>query len=84
MDFYTLLGYLSGLYLIKPDLEPSTLLRTASLVHIVDAVLCWLIAASTGRNKKIWTAAGLFLGMWALGTLFLLPDKRQEANERRL
>lgn len=84
MDFYTLLGYLSGLYLIKPDLEPSTLLRTASLVHIVDAVLCWLIAASTGRNKKIWTAAGLFLGMWALGGLFLLPDKRHERKERRL
>ncbi len=77
LDFYSILGYLSGLSFIKPDLEASTLLRTASLVHILDAVLCRLIAAHTGRNKKIWTVAGLFLGIWALGTLFLLPDKRQ-------
>jgi hypothetical protein len=81
VDFYTIVGYVSGLYLIKPDLEPSTLLRTVSLVHVVDAVLCWFIAAYTGRNKKIWTAAGLFLGMWALGTLFFVPDRRAKTNQ---
>ncbi|MGH7775391.1 MAG: hypothetical protein ACREQA_24460 [Candidatus Binatia bacterium] len=78
MDFYSILGYLSGLYFIKPDLEPTTLLRTASLVHILDAVLCRLVAAHSGRNKTIWTVAGLILGIWALGTLFLLPNKKRE------
>ncbi|MFQ5904687.1 MAG: hypothetical protein ACE5JO_13460 [Candidatus Binatia bacterium] len=84
LDFYNILGYLSGLSFIKPDIEASTLLRTASLVHILDAVLCRLIAAHNGRNKEIWTVAGLFLGIWALGTLFLLPGKRQETKERSL
>lgn len=77
-----MLGYLSGLYFIKPNLEVSALLRTALLVHILDAVLCRLIAAHNGRNKEVWTVAGLFLGIWALGTLFLLPGKRQEVKER--
>ena len=81
MDFYSILGYLSGLYFIKPDLEPTTLLRTASFVHILDAVLCQLVAAHGGRNRKIWTVAGLILGIWALGTLFLLPDKKQKSKE---
>ena len=80
MEFPTILGYLSGLYFIKPDLDVSTLIHTSSLVHLADALLCCLIAAHTGRSKKIWTAAGLFLGVWALGTLFLLHEKRQEKN----
>jgi hypothetical protein len=80
MDFPTFLGYFSGLYLIKPDIEVSTLFRTVSLIHILDAVLCRLIAAHCGRNKKIWTFAGLFFGIWAMGTLFLLSEKRPDQN----
>ncbi|MBI3001337.1 MAG: hypothetical protein HYY46_23230 [Deltaproteobacteria bacterium] len=76
MDFSTILGYLSGLYWIKPDLDTSALLRTALLVHALDAVLCRIIAGHSGRNKILWTAAGFFLGIWALGTLFLLPARR--------
>lgn len=83
MEFQTVLGYFSGLYFIKPDLEASALARTALLVHILDAILCRLIANHSGRNKKIWTVAGLFLGIWALGTLFLLPDKRSDTKERQ-
>ncbi len=82
MDFQTILGYLSGVYFIKPDLEVSTLLRTAFLIHILDAVLCCLIATHSGRNKTIWTVAGLFLGIWGLGTIFLLPAKRREIKGR--
>jgi len=81
MDFATLLGYLSGLYFIKPDLDSSMLLRTAALVHILDAALCGLIASQSGRNKEAWTIAGLLLGIWALGTLFLLPNKRSVADQ---
>ena len=75
MGFYTILGYLSGLYFIKPDLEPSILIRTALLVHILDACLCRLIAANSIRNKNLWTLAGLVFGIWPLGTLFLLPAR---------
>jgi hypothetical protein len=76
VDLYGMLGYLSGLYLIKPDLEPSVLLRTAFFVHLLDAALCFLIAGQSGRSRTAWTSCGFFLGIWALGTLFLLPRKR--------
>jgi len=78
LDFYTILGFLSGLYFIKPDLEGTTLLHTASLVHLLDAILCGLVAAHTRRNIRFWAFVGLLLGIWALGTLFLLPEKKQE------
>ena len=81
MDLYTIFGYFSGLYFIRPDLDSSTLLRTGALVHIVDAVLCGVIARQSGRNRNIWTVTGLFLGIWALGTLFLLPDKRKSSMQ---
>ncbi len=76
MSFHTILGYLSGLYFIKPDLDAAALLRTTAVVHLLDAVLCALIAGQSGRNKKIWAAAGLLLGIWGLATLFVLPSKK--------
>ena len=83
MDFYTLLGYLSGLFLVKPDIDATTLFRTVTLVHIMDAILCRVIAAHSGRQKEIWTAAGLVFGIWALGILFFLPaKKRNDASSK--
>lgn len=76
MDFATILGYFSGLAFIKPDLDSATLMRTAVLVHALDAVLCRVIAGHSGRRKLPWTLAGLILGLWALGALFLLPSKK--------
>lgn len=76
VDFYHLFGYLSGLLFIKFEMDPSTLVRTAALVHILDAILCRVIAGHSGRQKLPWTVAGLFFGIWALGTLFLLPPKK--------
>ena len=76
MDFHAILGYLSGLYFIKADLDAPTLLRTAAVVHVLDAILCGLIAGQNGRSKKIWPLAGLCFGIWALATLFLLSPKK--------
>ncbi len=80
MDFYTFLGYLTGLHFIKPNLTAATLLPTALLIQLLDAFLCGLIAAHSGRNKEGWTVAGLLLGIWALATLFLLNHIRQKAK----
>ena len=77
MDFYQIVGYLTGLLLVRPEMEPTTLLRTVSLVHVLDAVLCHVIAGQTGRSKLPWTIAGLIFGVWALGILFLLPAKER-------
>jgi hypothetical protein len=78
MDFPTLLGYFSGLYLIKPDMEALPLVRTALVIHILDACVCRLIAANSNRNKNLWTLAGLVLGIWAVGALFFLPARREK------
>jgi hypothetical protein len=80
VDFYSLFGYLSGLLFIKPEMDPVTLIRTATLVHILDAILCRVIAGHSGRQKFAWTVAGLFFGIWALGTLFLLPARKPKYN----
>jgi hypothetical protein len=76
MNFHAIFSYLSGLYFIRPDLDATTLFRTTALVHVLDAILCCLIAGQSGRSKKIWTAAGLCFGIWALATIFVLPAKK--------
>ena len=76
MDFYSVFGYLSGIFFIRPDMAPSVLIPTASLIHLLDASLCRIIALHSGRNKNLWSLAGLVLGFWALGTLFLLVEIR--------
>ena len=80
MDFYHFLGYFSGLLFIKAEMDPTTLMRTAALVHLLDAILCCVIANHSGRNKAAWTLAGLLGGIWALGILFLLPAKNGRKN----
>ena len=81
MDFYHVFGYLTGLLLIRPDMDSTSLFRTAGFVHFLDAILCRLLAGYSGRGKNFWTFAGLLLGIWALGTLFLLPVKARENNQ---
>jgi len=76
MSLQTIVAYLSGLYFIRADLDAATLFRTTAVVHLLDAILCGLIAGQSGRNKKIWTAAGLLFGIWALATIFVLPAKK--------
>ena len=76
MDLYHLLGYLSGLLFIKPDIEAISLYRTIALVHCLDAILCSVIAAHSGRRTIAWGISGLIFGIWALGILFLLPVKK--------
>ena len=73
-----MLGYFTGLHFIDAGLDGQALLSTAVLVHLLDAILCSLIAGQSGRGKKIWALAGLVLGIWALATIFLLPAKQRE------
>jgi len=76
MTFYQLLGYFTGLAFIRPEMEPVSLLRTALLVHGLDAILCGVIANHSRRSQIGWTLGGLVFGIWALGILFLLPAKK--------
>jgi len=76
VDFNQFLGYFTGLLLIRPEMDPTSLWRTAALVHLLDAVLCCVIANFSGRRKTVWTLIGAVGGIWALGVLFLLPAKK--------
>jgi hypothetical protein len=80
VDLYSVLGYGSGLYFIKPDMEPTALLRTLFLIHSFDSVLCGYIAAQSRRNKRAWAVAGFILGIWALGSLLVLCYRSQQAR----
>ena len=80
MSLHTFLGYFTGLYFINPELSGAMLWRTAALVHLLDAILCGLIARSSGRNRALWTLAGLLLGIWALAAIFVLPVRRVPAD----
>ncbi|MBM4296583.1 MAG: hypothetical protein FJ143_02465 [Deltaproteobacteria bacterium] len=76
MDFYQLLGYFTGLVIVRPDIEPDSLVPTAALVHLLDAILCAVIANHSRRSIIGWTVSGLIGGIWTLGVLFLLPEKK--------
>ena len=78
MEFYQLIGYFTGLLVVRPNIEPDLLLPTVALVHSFDAILCAVIANHSRRNMLGWTVAGLFCGVWALGALFLLPAKKDQ------
>ncbi len=71
-DLLGLLGYASGLYFIKPDLEPHALLATLAAIHLCDGILCLIIARHGGRTQAGWTLAGLTLGVWGALPLLLL------------
>ncbi len=75
MDFYHLIGYGSGLLFLKANMEPESLWPTVALIHMLDAILCGVVANHSNRNKFLWTVGGLVCGIWALGALFLLPAK---------
>ena len=82
MNLYDLLGYFSGLYFVRTDIPPTVLVRTLCVVHVLDAILCYHIAARIGRNQRFWGLAGLLLGMWAVASLFILSYKSQREPEQ--
>jgi hypothetical protein len=83
VDFYHFLGYFTGLLFIKPEMDPTSLWRTAALVHLLDAILCCVIANYSGRSKTLWAMTGAVGGIWALGVLFVLPEKKPAKNPSR-
>lgn len=83
-DWITLLGYASGVYFIKPDLDVHALAATVLAVHLCDGVLCLVIARHSGRNRVGWTLAGLVLGAWGALPLLLqgrAPDAPAPAGD---
>ena len=76
-DLIELLGYASGVYLIKPELEIHGLVVTLAAIHLCDAILCLVIARQGGRHQVCWTVAGLLLGVWAVLPLLLQRGRQR-------
>lgn len=75
-DFNTIIGYLSGLHFIDPELEATSLLPTLIAIHVFDSILCFLIARHSARNEKAWALVGLAVGVWGVLPLLLMKGKR--------
>ncbi len=75
MTWDVVLGYATGLRWITPELDGATLLRTALVVHICDAILCRLFAHNNGYGKNLWTAIGFVFGLWAVAVMLVLPKR---------
>jgi len=70
-----LLGYLSGLAFVAPDLDLATLAGTTLVLHTCDAIMCRLFAHNNGHPKNLWTLLGFTGGLWAVAVLILLPRR---------
>ena len=75
MWWEVVLGYLTGLRWIAPQLDGATLLRTALVVHTADAILCRLFAHNNGYSKNLWTTLGFIFGLWAVAVVLILPKR---------
>jgi ABC-type transport system involved in cytochrome c biogenesis permease subunit len=80
MTFPTLLSYWSGLAFVSPDLDPATIVGTALVVHVCDAIMCRLFAHNNGYPKTLWTLLGFVGGLWAVAVLVLLPRRDRRAT----
>lgn len=69
-----LLGTLSGLRFVAPDLAPAVMIVTALAMHITHAVICRIFAAQSGRNPRRWAIAGMLGGVLATGTLLIANE----------
>lgn len=78
MDFTELLGYLTGLRFVSSQpLGLPSLLATALIVHICDAIMCRLVARNNHYPTRLWTILGFAFGLWAVAVVILLPKREQ-------
>jgi hypothetical protein len=73
MTVATLVSYLSGLWLVAPDLDGPTVLGTGLALHLCYASMCRLVAVNNGHPRNLWTALGFIGGIWSVAVLILLP-----------
>src|SRR5215831_439020 len=75
MNLATIIGYLSGLRFVAPDLDAPTVLGTALALHVCEAIVRRLFAHNNGYPKNLWTLLGFIGGLWAVAVLILLPRR---------
>lgn len=68
------LGTLSGLRFVAPELSASVTIVTALAMHVTHAVICHIFAVQSGRDGRSWTIAGLAGGVLATSALLVANE----------
>ena len=69
-----LLGTVSGLRFVAPELRPAMTIVTALAMHVTHAVICRTFALHSGRDGRAWTIAGLLGGVIATTVLLVANE----------
>ena len=73
-----LLGSLSGLWFVAPELEPSAEIATSIAMLITYAIICRVVASQQGRDANRWGLAGLLGGVVTTAVLLALTPRTEE------
>lgn len=71
----SVLGTISGLRFVSPDLPPDVTVATAVAMHITYAIVCRIFAAQRGRTPGVWLGLGFATGVFAVAALLVLGDR---------
>lgn len=69
------LGLVSGLRLVYPDLPDDVVVATGVAMHITYAIVCRIFAAQRDRAPLPWLFAGFVTGVIAVVALLVLGDR---------
>lgn len=69
-----LLGTLSGLRFVAPELPAEMTIVTAVAMHITHAMICRIFAVQSGRDGRTWTVAGMLVGVVATTVLLVANE----------
>ena len=69
-----ILGGITGLGLVAPELPPTVTVVTGIAIQITYAVLCRVFASQRNRAPLPWAFLGLLTGVFAVFGLLLLGD----------
>jgi hypothetical protein len=69
-----ILGTVSGLRFVAPELEAPVMAGTSIGMLITYAVICRVFAAQTGRAGTPWLIAGFLGGFFAVGALLIVSE----------
>lgn len=72
-----ILGIVSGLRFVAPDLPPMSVIKTAIVMQITYAVVCRIFAAQRSRATLPWLIAGFFGGVVSFIVLLVLGDREK-------
>lgn len=72
-----ILGTLTGLAFVAPELEPRVTVTTGVAMQITYAIICRIFAAQRGRAPRAWLVAGFCTGFVAVVALLVLGDRER-------